>query len=83
MKYNSVARFSYNTEASEIKKSVVDISNGDKLRNLKKGIRLINGNVVLGANGPSDFIENKFTAVISYDAYKIPRIVSRHLLTKA
>ena len=38
------------------------------------------GNVTLGLNG-TDYVEDKFTALISFTAYKVPRIVSQHLLS--
>lgn len=79
MKFNTIIRLNSSTEDGDAKRLIVNIANENRYQNLKKGIRLIKGNVTLGLNG-TDYIEDKYTVRISFDAYKVPRIISRHLL---
>ena len=81
MRFNTIVRINNSTEEEEVKKLIVNIANENRSRNLKKGIRLINGNVLAALNG-TDYIEDKYTVRISFDSYKVPRIVYRYLLEK-
>ena len=82
MRFNTIIRFNNNTDKSEVMKTIVSISNENKIRNLKKGIRLMNGNVTMAVADGNDFVEDKFTTLIKFDTYKIPRIISGYILKK-
>ena len=82
MRFNTIIRFNNNTDKSEVLKTIVSISNENKIRNLKKGIRLMNGNVTMAVADGNDFVEDKFTTLIKFDTYKIPRIISGYILKK-
>lgn len=81
MKFNTIIRINNSTEELEVKKLLVNTANENLTRNLKKGIRLMNGTVTLGLNG-IDYVEDKYTALISFDSYKIPRIISNYFFKK-
>ena len=82
MRFNTIIRFNNSTDKSEVLKTIVSISNENKIRNLKKGIRLMNGNVTMAVADGNDFVEDKFTTLIKFDTYKIPRIISGYILKK-
>lgn len=79
MRFNTIVRINNSTEKEEAAKLIANIANENTAKNLKKGIRLMKGNVTLGLNG-TDYVEDKFTALISFTAYKVPHIVSRRFL---
>ena len=82
MRFNTIIRFNNSTDKSEVLKTIVSISNENKIRNLKKGIRLMNGNVTMAVADGNDFVQDKFTTLIKFDTYKIPRIISGYILKK-
>lgn len=51
----------------------------EKLIYLKKGIRLMNP-IIKSGYGGEDFINNSFTVVTTWTAYKIPRFLKNFLL---
>ena len=80
MRFNTIIRINNSTEKEEAAKLIANITNENTAKKLKKGIRLMKGNVTLGLNG-TDYVEDKFSALLSFTAYKVPRFVSQHLLS--
>jgi hypothetical protein len=80
-RFKSIVRINNSIKDEDAKKIIINIAKKSRALNLKKGIRLMNASAIAGLNG-TDFIEDKYSVIISFDCFKVPRIVSHYLLRK-
>jgi hypothetical protein len=78
--YNKIPKELF-TDINVSAKLVSEMNKYEKLKMLLKSIRLINPVIQFGEDF-NDFEKNLTSMVITYNAYKIPRIIKSHLLKK-
>jgi hypothetical protein len=81
MRYGFWIKSHSDAEPADAGKEAKNMVDGEAIRQLKKGIRLMNWRVRVGYDR-DDFVKNMFTIICQADGVKIPRFVRNYLLKK-